>query len=794
MSHNDTALRVSQDEANRSYEASTRRLLTSRKLSLVVDLDQTIIHTVCDPTIGEWQKDPSNPNYDALKDVESFDLKDDAADGGRTCTYYVKKRPGLTEFLRDLSQKYEMHIYTMGTRSYAENIAKIVDPDRSIFNDRILSRDESGSMTAKHLHRLFPVDTKMVVIIDDRGDVWQWCPNLARVRAYNFYVGIGDINSSFLPKLTDLVVANDVPPAEDGRPPIVVEDVEDEPIVPHANGNTPHPSSDKSIEEQLVMMAGNHECIAKKDLLDHQSTIESQLVERPLLRKQEQLDKDSDVDPSQSSSQESSPPTPESESVSETHPENTTDIITPSPPPADTTASNHDGPSESNQRPSHPQQVSALHAHSTHRHALLHNNDEELVHVHSALTRIHQDFYTEYDRAKLGSTGPSSRVAALQKGGDRKRPLSASKSKTSPEDLKLVPDVKTLMPKMKQSVLSGCVLCFTGVIPQGIDHASSDIGLWAISFGARISPQLTRKVTHVIADRTRRTTKVRIAARHPDLMTIVERGWLLECFSRWTLVDLTPYILQVKPNGAHNGDLPDGPALERDDLDPCLSDDEGTAGSLRSGVPSDEEPDEEEDDLPDIEGVLEGMEDEDFDEELREFMGSDVESEATEEESESGNVFGESRSASGANGVKRPFELVDGGGLVGVESELQERKKRALGRTSSLTKGVMVLNHDGEAVDSDSHNLDNGSHAHAEGDKRDRPAGRDHRLDDDGADSYSLAVSTLDHADEDDSDDDSTFEKQMLKAFEEGLDDDDGDEGDDGGGGGGGGARSSGAW
>src|ERR1700677_3701645 len=44
--------------------------------------------------------------------------------------------------------------------------------DKKLFGDRIISRDENGSMTAKSLARLFPVDTKMVVIIDDRADVW----------------------------------------------------------------------------------------------------------------------------------------------------------------------------------------------------------------------------------------------------------------------------------------------------------------------------------------------------------------------------------------------------------------------------------------------------------------------------------------------------------------------------------------------------------------------------------------------------------------------------------------------
>ena len=48
-----------------------------------------------------------------------------------------------------MAEKYEMHIYTMATRNYALSIAKIIDPDGKYFGDRILSRDESGSLTHK---------------------------------------------------------------------------------------------------------------------------------------------------------------------------------------------------------------------------------------------------------------------------------------------------------------------------------------------------------------------------------------------------------------------------------------------------------------------------------------------------------------------------------------------------------------------------------------------------------------------------------------------------------------------
>jgi RNA polymerase II subunit A-like phosphatase len=172
----------------------------------VVDLDQTIIHACIEPTIGDWQDDPNSPNHEAVKDVAKFQLKDEGVRGlASACWYYIKMRPGLKEFLSKIAEMYELHVYTMGTRAYAMNIAKIVDPERKLFGDRIISRDENGNITTKSLARLFPVDTKMVVIIDDRADVWpKNRPNLIKVVPYDFFLGIGDINSSFLPKREEL--------------------------------------------------------------------------------------------------------------------------------------------------------------------------------------------------------------------------------------------------------------------------------------------------------------------------------------------------------------------------------------------------------------------------------------------------------------------------------------------------------------------------------------------------------------------------------------------------------------
>jgi TFIIF-interacting CTD phosphatase-like protein len=84
----------------------------------------------------------------------------------------------------------------MGSRSYAHSVVKLFDQDGRLFNDRILSRDDNEIIeNRKKLERIFPTDDRMVLVIDDRTDVWPDCKNLIQVPAYNFFIGTGDINS-----------------------------------------------------------------------------------------------------------------------------------------------------------------------------------------------------------------------------------------------------------------------------------------------------------------------------------------------------------------------------------------------------------------------------------------------------------------------------------------------------------------------------------------------------------------------------------------------------------------------
>ncbi|RDI77527.1 hypothetical protein Vi05172_g12490 [Venturia inaequalis] len=636
-SHGNTALLVSKKEAGRINEEAKRRLLQGRKLSLVVDLDQTIIHATVDPTVAEWQQDPANPNYEAVKGVRQFQLVDDGP-GGRGCNYYIKLRPGLEEFLEDIAKKYELHIYTMGTRAYAQKIAEIVDPQRRFFGDRILSRDESGSLTNKTLQRIFPVDTDMVVIIDDRGDVWQWSPNLIKVTPYDFFVGIGDINSSFLPKKTDSISKRTRTPPPP-PPPEISEDKENNDGIEEAEAPTNglkidttailEDSDAPTLETQLVAMAGGDDpSIIEEKSNTQAETLAAQVTDRPLMKKQEMLDKLDEEGGAKENSEEERP--------AETTPDN------------------------------------------KHRHNLLHDDDDELRYLQANLESIHRLFYEEYDQ---NITASAPRLSQLRGEKAAKKP--------PVDNLELVPDVKDIMPRMKADVLKHVVICFTGVIPQGLNHETSDIGMWARSFGARVSPNLTKSTTHVVAHKDRRTSKVRQAARHPNIK-IVATSWLLECFVQWVAAPEGPHAIKVESDEHDSHDsLPFEELEEASMLTPS---EDGVADDAI--LPSEVEEADEEPNSPVLD-ILENVEWGDLEDEMKDFYDSEDETEADDddegndegmESDASGKSGRSSRSTSSRKSKRKRTESINGDyEEVGEStSALQKRRKMAAERTTGL--------------------------------------------------------------------------------------------------------------
>ena len=297
-------------------------------------------------------------------------------------------------------------------------MARIVDPQKKIFADRILSRDENGSLTAKSLHRLFPVDARMVVIIDDRGDVWEWSKSLIKVVPYDFFKGIGDINSSFLPKRQDIVPEppQPTPPPAAPAPETKEDPGKAEEIAPTSNQEDNVASAEAKPEpsaiDKLVTMGGAGDAATLQEkVIEQDEQLASQIADRPLLQQQLELEHEEE----------------QAES--------------------DANAEENNGDSTNKEVPESPKP----------RHNLLKDDDVELDNLERALKNVHQHFYATYT-ASMTSTVGGGRISQLK--GER-----SPKKKPDLENMSLVPDVQTIMPDMKGQVLKGCNLVFSGVIP-----------------------------------------------------------------------------------------------------------------------------------------------------------------------------------------------------------------------------------------------------------------------------------------------------------------------------------------
>ena len=159
----------------------TKELLMDKKLVLIVDLDETIIHTL------EYDE-PQN-----FKEIFRFRVQKGGA------VQHTKLRPYVHRFLKNISNYYELQIFTFGSKAYANAIVKYLDPQKKYFQNRILSREDSINKKCKayNLEHMFPGGDNMVCIIDDLEKVWQSVPNMIPVKPYTFVPQDAERNIDF---------------------------------------------------------------------------------------------------------------------------------------------------------------------------------------------------------------------------------------------------------------------------------------------------------------------------------------------------------------------------------------------------------------------------------------------------------------------------------------------------------------------------------------------------------------------------------------------------------------------
>jgi FCP1-like phosphatase family protein len=191
------AIMVSRSEAEGERRRMLERLFRTRKLLLVLDIDHTMLHATDDvraPAFAQGKQLGAELHSFKMPASEDYATPDKV--------HHVMLRPGLAHWLERLAAQYELYIYTAGTRTYAEAVAKIFDPQGRLFGSRIISRTDVPELgKVKRLERFFPIDNSMVLAVDDRSDVWTGdASNLITIRPYHFFHGMADLNNTSGPE------------------------------------------------------------------------------------------------------------------------------------------------------------------------------------------------------------------------------------------------------------------------------------------------------------------------------------------------------------------------------------------------------------------------------------------------------------------------------------------------------------------------------------------------------------------------------------------------------------------
>ena len=382
----------------------------------------------------------------------------------------------------------------------------------------------------------------MVAIIDDREDVWGRAPNLIHVKPYMFFSGVADINA--LPNnsksnppassgASSSVAADSTDNLEDKDLNKMLETEDTETLETENDSETFHDSS----QLQSDMVASSQSTESDKEgsvqsdsssSLDSDGSSTSSGVSSVnsadgLNQDAEPVDTQLDVPLSMIATAGASV-NPNSQSKQDVHePEQ-------SPPkPIPDVKSDSKQPSNIEISSNQPNKETKPHSSVSRINRLpsdIQDPDNFLVHLAATLSKIHKIFYAEYDASSAG----------------HQNVIVSSHINT--------PDLKEIIPRLRNSVLQDCRILFTGVIPTNVPPERCPEWNTARAFGATIHNTLVggncdkmfKPTTHLIVGKVG-TSKLHEARRMPDIK-IVECSWLWASAESWQHADEAIHLLK----------------------------------------------------------------------------------------------------------------------------------------------------------------------------------------------------------------------------------------------------------
>ncbi|KAL6659653.1 hypothetical protein ACP70R_002482 [Stipagrostis hirtigluma subsp. patula] len=179
---------IQKERARRIMEQ--HNMFSARKLCLVLDLDHTLLNSA-----KFIEVDPIHEEILRKKEEQDRSLPERHLFRFHHMGMWTKLRPGIWNFLEKASKLFELHLYTMGNKLYATEMAKVLDPAGTLFAGRVISRGDDGDPLdsddrvpkSKDLDGVLGMESA-VVIIDDSVRVWPHNKhNLIVVERYTYF-------------------------------------------------------------------------------------------------------------------------------------------------------------------------------------------------------------------------------------------------------------------------------------------------------------------------------------------------------------------------------------------------------------------------------------------------------------------------------------------------------------------------------------------------------------------------------------------------------------------------------
>ncbi|CAI8592093.1 unnamed protein product [Vicia faba] len=179
---------IQRERARRLEEQN--KMFAARKLCLVLDLDHTLLNSA-----KFMEVDPVHDEILRKKEEQDREKPHRHLFRFPHMGMWTKLRPGVWNFLEKASKLFEMHLYTMGNKLYATEMAKVLDPKGVLFAGRVISRGDDTETVdgderapkSKDLEGVLGMESS-VVIIDDSVRVWPHNKlNLIVVERYTYF-------------------------------------------------------------------------------------------------------------------------------------------------------------------------------------------------------------------------------------------------------------------------------------------------------------------------------------------------------------------------------------------------------------------------------------------------------------------------------------------------------------------------------------------------------------------------------------------------------------------------------